>query len=371
LRTRIFVSLGAVLSATLVLAQQPPQPVVSAGPAQGAGPPKFVSAEVHPDRKITFRFAAPTASEVQVNFGDKIYPTNKGKDGLWSATVGPFEPEIYEYSFLLGGANVNAGMVEVPGAPPRIDEVQNVPHGSVTIHTYYSTVIGQSRGLYVYVPPQYHTELNRKFPVLYLWNGQTEDEWTFKGRANVILDNLIAQKKVVPMIIVMPNNAVPQRYDASNLVTAIQEKTLPSEIIPFVEKNYRVRRDRNDRAMAGLSFGGGTAFTLGMRHLDMFAYLAEFGSGIFGGASVKNGYAKYDPEKIAPGIYQNLVAPATRLKLFYMSVGTEDFRAPFQKAAFEDFQKHGIEPVFRTLPGAHEWKVFRDSLADVAPMLFK
>jgi enterochelin esterase family protein len=232
------------------------------------------------------------------------------------------------------------------------------------------------------VPPQYYTEINRKFPVLYLWSGgrqeHAESEWTSSGRANVMLDNLIAQHRAVPMIIVMPNNDAEIALEAGDMTSlgraAVIEKELLADIIAFVEKNYRTLNDRNSRAMAGLSWGAGTTFIVGMRHLDMFGYLGEFGTGVFGGSPPVPSagiYGPYEPEKIAPGIYQNLVSPAKKLKVFYMSVGTEDPRYPYQKSALADFQKHGIEPVFKPFAGGHEWKVWRHSLADFAPMLFK
>jgi len=305
----------------------------------------------------------------------------KGTDGVWSVTVGPVEPEMYNYSFQVDGVRVGASPVDVPGNPPRFDELQNVPHGSVNMHTYFSTTQNLQRGLYVYVPPQYYSEVNRKFPVLYLWHGgQTEDEtvWTRNGRTNIILDNLIAQKKAVPMIIVMPNvNAeiLHKIGDHTSLgSSAVLEKELLADIIPFMEKNYRTLNDRNNRAMAGLSWGGGTTFNVGLRRLELFGYLGEFSAGVFGGPEPPPGggvYGPYQPEKNVPGIYEKLLSPTQRLKLFYMSVGTEDPRMPFQKEGHEDFHKHGIEPVFKTFAGAHEWKVWRHSLADFAPMIFK
>ena len=148
------------------------------------------------------------------------------------------------------------------------------------------------------------------------------------GRADVILDNLIAEKKPVPMIVVMPDNTIPAKAAHSNLGSASMfDQELQTEIMPLIQKHYRVLSDRVHRAMAGLSFGGGTTFTIGMRHLDEFAYLGEFGSALFGGllnSQTVTSYGPYDPEKIAPGIYRNLISPDTRLRLFYMSCGAED-----------------------------------------------
>ena len=234
----------------------------------------------------------------------------------------------------------------------------------------------RQRGVYIYVPAQYYSEPSRKFPVLYLWHGGggSEPDWSRNGRAGNILDNLIAENKAVPMIVVMPNNNVLVPVQGGNLeLSYVIEKELLADLMPFVERSYRVLAGRNNRAIAGLSAGGGTTLNVGMRHLDMFAYLGEFSSGLFGGGAPDSRarYGPYEPEKMAPGMYQNLVSPEKKLKVFWMSVGTEDPRFPFEKRASEDFQKHGIEPVFKTYSGAHEWKVWRRSLNEFVPLLFR
>ncbi len=362
---------------------------------------RLVSPEVQPDRQITFRLAAPKALEVQLRFAEgavRTHTMTKGADGVWSVTLGPVDPETYTYSYLVDGLKVldvanpdiklglalDASVVEVPGTPARFDQLRNVPHGSVNMHSYQATAQDRQRAMYIYVPPQYYTEASRKFPVLYLWHGAggVESDWSRDGRTAIILDNLIAEKKAVPMIIVMPNNNVLAPVAGGAFGSSgVLEKELLNDIIPFVEKNYRVLANRNNRAIAGLSAGGGTTMNVGMRHLELFAWLGEFSSGIFGGAGVAAaaavpagggaGYGAWEPEKIAPGIYQNLVSPARKPRVFWMSVGTEDPRLPFHKQALEDFQKHGIEPTFKTYPGAHEWKVWRHSLAEFAPVLFR
>jgi enterochelin esterase family protein len=289
------------------------------------------------------------------------------------------------------GTGLSPTQFEVPGNPPRFDELQNVPHGSVNIHFYASSAQDRQRAMYIYIPPQYYSEPARKFPVLYLWHGGggIESDWTRLGRAPIILDNLIAQQKAVPMIVVMPSNNVLISVEGGNIGSSkVLEKEVVSDIMPFVESHYRVLSGRDNRAIAGLSAGGGTTLNVGMRRLDLFAWMGEFSTGLFGGAAATPapgaeqgegaaapaagaGYGLYDPDKVAPNMYQNLAAPATRLKLFWMSVGTEDPRLPYQKQALADFQKHGIQPVFRTYAGAHEWKVWRHSLAEFAPLLFR
>lgn len=356
---------------------------------------RLVSPEVSADRHITFRMSAPKAAEVVLRFSEGVpqaYPMTKGAEGIWSVTIGPIAPEIYTYSFLVDGtktidlanpaakigASIDASVVEIPGDPPRFDQVQAVPHGSVDIHTYPSTVSGTQRGLYVYVPAEYYSQPKRRFPVLYLWHGGggAELDWSRDGRAGVILDNLIAARKAVPMIVVMPNNVsgapAPGVTGPSGGVGRTDyprlRQELREEIVPFVAGHYRTVEHRESRAMAGLSAGGGTTMNVGLTSLDSFAWIAEFSSGIFGGVA---SYGPFEMEKIVPGFYSDPALVNRKLKLFYMSCGTEDPRLPFQKKALEEFRSHDIQVTFAEFPGAHEWKVWRHSLADLAPRLFR
>jgi len=368
--------------------------------AQQSPPQRIISPEVLPDHRITFRISAPKASDVVLRFSEgkpQSHSLTKGENGVWSVTIGPVDPEIYTYSFLIDGVkaidlanpmakiggSIDASVVDVPGDPPRFDQVQEVPHGSVNIHTYPSAVSKVQRGLYVYVPPDYYTQPAKRFPVLYLWHGGggAEQDWSRDGRAGVILDNLIAGKKAVAMLIVMPNNVpgtpapgVPsgaQPVPATGAGGAnypMLRRELLEEIIPFVAKHYRTIENREARAMAGLSAGGGTTLNVGLTSLDSFAWIAEFSSGIFGGVA---GYGQFDIDKIAPGFYKDPAATNKKIKLFYMSCGDDDPRMPFQKKALADFQSHQIKVTFASFPGAHEWKVWRHSLADLAPRLFR
>ena len=400
MRIRNFLLAVVIASTAGVQAQQAP---INPNPSQnrpgwslsGSGRVDWVSPDVHPDRTITFRISAPEAASVKLNFANKAVPMTKDDKGVWSASVGPVEPDIYNFSYQIGGARVNNGQVEVPGNPPRYDELQGVPHGAIVLQTYNSKVQGRERHLRVYLPPQYFNEPSRKFPVLYLFNGSDEVEWTTEGKVDIVLDNLIAQKKAVPMIIVMPNNRIhgediaqtaafaakaknPEEragLASSADTVAVMEKELPTDIMPMIEKDYRTYNDRAHRAIAGLSFGGGTAFGVGMRHLDWFDYVGEFGTGTFGGLdNPTDGYVSYmipyDPEKIAPGIYKNLKDPAVKPKLFYMSVGAQDPRRTFQEKAYQDFKAHGDDVVFETYPGAHEFKFFRRAMADYVTRIF-
>lgn len=357
--------------------EKPSQPI----PPQTAGGrnQKYETLTIRPDGTVTFRIGAPTASEVHLLVGEAsmvetTYPMAKDKDGVWSTTVA-FDPDIYHYTMMVNGAKANFGSVEVPGTATAPYDVQNVPHGSVNAHDYYSTAQKRFRSVDVYVPAEYYSEPGRRFPVLYMWKPGGQEEWLPGEHQQAMFDNLIGQKKAVPMIVVMPGIEVPPDVSqGSPEARDLLEKDILNDIIPMVEKHYRTINDREHRAIAGISQSGATAFTIGMRNLKTFGSVGEFGTGFFGGLLNPPGYTSYvayDPEKVAPGIYQNLVAPATKPKLFYMSVGTLDPRNPYQKKAYEDFVKHGATPVFRTFPGGHEYMVWRPSLADMATMLFK
>jgi len=366
------------------------------------GPSRVVSPEVLPDHRITFRISAPKATEVVLRLGDAnpaSHSMTKGEGGVWSVTLGPFEPAVYIYYFMLDGAktidlsnpntkvgtSIDASLVEVRSDPPRFDQVQAVPHGSINIHTYASSASKTQRGLYIYVPAEYYTQPTKRYPVLYLWHGGggAEHDWSRDGRAGVILDNLIAQKKAVPMLVVMPNNVAgapaPGVAAAASTAPAAApgaggtnyaplKQDLLEDILPFVSKNYRTIENRENRAMAGLSAGGGTTMNVGISTLDMFAWIGEFSSGIFGGVG---GVGQYDIEKVAPGFYKDPAATNKKLKLFYMSCGVDDPRMPFQKKALEGFQNHKINVTFAEFPGAHEWTVWRHSLADFGAKLFR
>jgi enterochelin esterase family protein len=323
----------------------------------------LVSPQVHPDRSITYRISVPTAPDVQLRFENQSHPMTKDQRGVWSTTVGPVAPGVYSYSFGIGGAQFDNGEVEVPGTPASDDMMQDVPHGTIVFHQYFSKAQNRRRTLRVYLPPQYHSEPTRKFPVLYTYSGGGETNSSAAIRRGILMDNLIAKGKAVPMILVMPSNST-NAGDGSDAVfpaavvnmTGIADE-LKSDIFPMIEKDYRTYTDKNHRAIAGWSFGGGTAFGVGTRHLDWFGNIAEFSTGLFGGADTPppghTNYAAFDPDSIAPGMIKNLLNPTTRPKVLFMSVGDRDPRSPFQKKAYEQFKKDGVDVSFRTVPGGH------------------
>jgi enterochelin esterase family protein len=395
----------AVLSLPLSAASQTPAPQTPApqtAPATTAATPAVRSPEVHADRRITFRVRAPEAKAVSLSFDEGAVQTHamtRDTSGVWSVTIGPVAPEIYIYNFVVDGLRVldlannnlksgvmlSSNVVEVPGATPRFDEAQNVPRGSINIHTYRSTVQNAARTMYVYVPDEYYTSSNR-YPVLYLYHGGGgyEADWVRDGRAAVIMDNLIAGKRAVPMIIVMPNNTLvpsagaaaapappaPAAAPGPPASAATLARELLTDIVPFIERHYRVTANREARAIAGLSAGGGTAFPTGLNNLDHFAYVGQFSSGMFGGTGA-NATTAVSPETIVPGLFANVPQRQARLKLLYMSCGTGDPRLPFQKKAFDELTARGYKPIFQDFSGAHVWKVWRHSLHDFAPRLFR
>lgn len=340
-----------------------------------------ISPEIRSDRRVTFRVSAPKASDVSLTLnGSK--PMTKGAGGEWSITVGPLEPENYTYSFLIDGVKtldlsdpqvktgsrgIDASSFEIPGNPPRFDEVRNVQHGVIAIENYMSTPLKRLRHAYIYVPPQYKLDHARTFPVLYLrhGSGDTESNWSEDGRAGVILENLIAEGKAKPMIIVMTNGDSDYTWAGSSSPEGMAklEKELMVDVIPMVESGYRVQKTREARAIAGLSMGGGQAFTIGLRNLDTFAYVAEFSSGLVSGA-------EFDLSKHLPGLLEDSDSVNRQLKLLFLGCGTEDPRINGQLNLADLLKSRGVKHEFHPTPGAHEWKVWRHLLAEMLPKLF-
>jgi enterochelin esterase-like enzyme len=380
------------LSAQTPLYTVPPPPWVNASGGARSFPPKVL-----PDRKITFRIEAPSASEVQVVVGTEhadqhSYPMTKSADGVWSATIGPVDPEIYPYYFKMGAGSVNRGNVAVAGATPAVYDLQNVPHGSTTTHTYFSKVQNRLRTLSVYVPPQYYTEPQRAFPVVYNWAGGAN------GRDVNILDNLNAEKKAVPMIMVLVDTSVPANGSApdgqglaldvkdssltglaklaaqSEAARVMNSDELVTDMMPLVESHYRTLPGRDNRAMVGISHAGGTSFTACMRNLDKFGNLGLLSTGMFGGLLPSPTFAlygPYEPDKLLPPVAKKLLDPATRLKVFYMAVGSIDPRCEPVKKGAADFEKYGVKPILKVYPGGHQDHAFRPAFTEFVSLLFK
>ena len=262
------------------------------GFAYAQAPPPVRSPEVHPDLRVTFRLRAPKATEVMLDreAGTRAAMT-KGEDGVWTLTTEPLAPEIYGYRFFVDGLGImdpvnpmmktnllsSTSAVHVPGQ--QTWDPRDVPHGAITEHFYESKVAGDRRNFFVYTPPGYDARAGRKYPVLYLLHGFSDgsDGWSVVGRAHVILDNLIADQKALPMLVVMPlgygEPAVlrgPRDPDMNRRNVTKHKETLLQEVIPQVEKTYRVKADTANRAIAGLSMGGGQALSIGFHRPDLF-----------------------------------------------------------------------------------------------------
>jgi enterochelin esterase-like enzyme len=353
--------------------QQPPAPPVK-------------SPEVQADRSVTFRLRAPNAKEVMLTReGAQRVPMQKDEQGIWSVRTEPLEPDFYGYAFVVDGVamldpnnslfkpnllNVQ-NAVHVPGPASLAWEVNDVPHGQVHRHFYKSAIIGDNRDFYVYTPPGYDPAAKRLYPVLYLLHGYSDDAsgWTSVGYANVILDNLIAQGKAKPMLIVMTLG-----YGAPELVTrggpglrepGLRQKNydryrdaLFNEVMPQVETAYRVAKDRNMRAIAGLSMGGAESLYVGLNALDRFAWIGSFSAG-----GQADDYGTTFP---------NLDASASKkIRLLWIACGTEDRLIEPNRKFREWLKAKGVELTGIETPGMHTWMVWRRNLANFAPLLFR
>jgi len=338
---------------------------------------QVVSPQVHPDRRVTFRLHAPGADrvEVRVQFAEGVQPMSKDSNGLWSITLGPAEPDIHVYSFIVDGLEIadpvnpsikfwrtSKSLVEVPGEKPMFFEEQRVDHGVVHIHKYGSKSLGITRGLYIYTPPNYKKEPDVKYPVLFLLHGSgdTEDTWTVVGRANVIVDNLIAQKKTAPMVIVMPYGHTPAGtvVGLDNRNTAAFERDLIDDVVPFVERNYHVSSDRKNRAIVGLSMGGGQSVSVGLGNLDLFSWVGAFSAAVQDQEEYRRLLS--DPDSVN-----------ARLELLWVGCGREDFLFDANEKFLETLKAKKVKHVAHITDGAHEWRVWRRYLNEFVPLLFK
>jgi enterochelin esterase family protein len=379
---------GAVIALLLAAASpgwaQLPSPSPLASPSPSPPPPPVVSPEVHADNRVTFRFRAPRAVEVKLaREGAPSQPMQRDDQGVWSLTTDPLEPDLYGYSFVADGVGLidpsnpamkpnlvnTQSLVRVPGPASLPWEVSDVPRGAVHHHFYRSKVVGDQRDFYVYTPPGYDGARG-EYPVLYLLHGYSDDAsgWSAVGRAHVILDNLIAQGKARPMLVVMPLG-----YGAPEIVTptwggirdpGLRQRNydrfrdaLLGEVIPAVEGAYRVARGRESRAIAGLSMGGAESLFVGLNALDRFAWVGAFSSG---GVSE-------DFNAAYPGLDAKANAQLRRL---WIACGMEDRLIESNRKLRDWLAAKGVQHTFVETPGAHTWMVWRRNLAAFAPMLF-
>lgn len=343
----------------------------------GQGYPRVLA-----DNSVLLRVRADYASEWKVSL-DKECKFYKQQDGTWMAHTKPLADGFHYYWFTVDGVDFSdpasrsyfgcgrmTSGIDIPEKDCTFYDRKDVPHGKVVQTEYYSPIRGKNIPVWVYTPPAYDGK--RTFPVLYLQHGGGEDEtgWVNQGKTNYILDNLIAEGKAKEMIVVMSNGTIDiPGFRMSYSVEGIRpfEKDLTENLVPFIEKNFRVRKDRSSRALAGLSMGGGQTFYAGLQHTELFSHLGIFSTGVFGGIQ---GSSNFDAEKALPGLISNADKYNKDLRLLYISVGTDDPRLTHTEKAVERMKSQGLNITYNTFPGDHEWQVWRKSLHDFATKLF-
>jgi len=335
--------------------------------------PSISSPEVHVDNTVTFKYYSRTAQRVSLSgeFLTANQAMTKDTSGVWSITVGPVKPDIYPYAFWVDSVNVadpnNAkifanerfkrSIVEIPGNPPLVHSLQNVPHGKISYRLYKSGTLKTTRQVLVYTPPGFNPNGKLKYPVLYLIHGgsDTEETWTKVGNANFIADNLITQGKAKPMIIVMPyGNVRPAPMPDFT-------KDVINDIIPFIETNYPVLADSKNRAVAGFSVGGGQTLNIGLTNTDKFAYVCSYAPFTATEEFQKN-FSNYAPDA-------NKIN--NQLRLFTISVGTEDFLYESVKKNIALFEEKKIRVKPYIVPGGHTWMNCKLYLATTLQEIFK
>ena len=349
--------------------------------AQGAPP------EVNAEGRVTFSVKMPQARQVHLFSwelrpffdGESSFPMTLEADSVWRFTIGPLPPGVYDYWFDLDKLRVTDPMgrnvfgqrqgardfFEIPGPPgqPRHDEWRDVPHGAVTVHWYPSTATEEQRRAHVYTPPGYYENSNQTYPVLYLLHGAGDDDgiWTTLGRAHVILDNLIADGNAVPMVVVMPDgmpgfSGGMSRGRMPGMHEVFEDDVL-NHLMPYIDARYRVRTDRGGRAIAGLSMGGGQSLSIGLGHLDHFAWIGAFSSATFRLGPVLDGLTSASVNE--------------QLELLWLAIGKDDFLLNAHNQFIARLEAGNIAHEYHETEGYHMWSVWRGYLAEFVPRLWK
>lgn len=389
----LFLLTGLLLCVPGRLASQvtPVQPSTAPVPLVPAPAP---DPTVHADGSATFDLLMLHAEhvELEVEGFAKKFPMERSaaEPGHWTYTLAPLTPEYYSYAFLVDGTSVadphnvvvktSAFRVQsvflVPGHPPAPWEVTDVPHGVVSHHEYPSAIVKRTGSYYVYTPPGFDPSAKKKYPVLYLLHGYSDEDWawTSMANANVILDNLIAQGKAKPMIVVMPlgygdmdmiRRGWAAWQDRDLVVRNFQlfGQALYQEIMPRVNAEYPLLPSRDDHAIAGLSMGGAETMLVGMNHTNDFAWIGAFSAGGLGSTGFPALFPAITPQSV-PKINAGM-------RLLWISVGTEDGLLEPNRALIAWLREQGIQPKAVETPGMHVWMVWRDNLANFAPLLFQ
>lgn len=354
----------------------------------------LISPRLLPDHRVQFSIYAREASSVRLNASDipgsgRGTELTKRADGVWELVLGPLDPGAYRYQFLVDGvavinprspeiseSNMNVwSLVYVPGAD--FMDTRNVPHGAIAEVTYYSTSLQRFRRMHVYTPPNYESS-QMKYPVFYLLHGafDCDDSWTTVGRAGFILDNLIAGKKAVPMVVVMPaGHTAPFRW-GQPIAEAQKDpfqQDFVNDIMPYIEKNYRVLIDNRHRALAGLSMGGAQTLNIAFANLDKFSYIGVFSSGIF---TITG--RRFDGAPLAGSTWEEQHKTVLDnaelkqgLKLIWFATGKEDFLLETSRLTVAMLQRHGFNVVYHETDGGHTWINWRNYLYEFSQLLFR
>lgn len=356
----------------------------------------LISPEILADKKVTFRIYAPKSSEITLRGdwmeGAGTVKLEKDEKGVWAATVGPLRPDYYSYAFTVDGvrtldpknAMIKQGVTSldnmflVPGPEVAFAENKPAQHGELRQVWYQSSTLGMQRRMHVYTPPGYDSGKDR-YPVFYLLHGGGDEDsgWSTIGRAGFILDNLLAEKKAKPMIVVMPNGSLPRPADMPPptpgappdpaAMAALQERftnELMKDIAPVVEKNFRTLNGRENRAIAGLSMGGGQTTRVILSHPDEFAYIGVWSAGV-------NPQTNADFEKRNAAFLGSADKLNKQIKVLSISVGDKDFALPGSKNLAEMLTKHGVKNNLQISGGGHTWINWRQYLHDYAQLLFR
>ena len=342
---------------------------VSAQPGMRRGGPK-----INDDLSVSFQVMAPQAREVAVDIGNKVYPMVREGEGPWQVTTDPLEPGYHYYFLVVDGFRVSdpsiahyygcstwSSAIDIPEAGVDFYLDKDVPRGDVRLVRYWSESLKTWRTAWVYVPAEYDSHPEKRYPVLYLQHGGGEDEtgWTRQGKTDVILDNLLAEGKCEPMLIVMDYG---QAGDFA--------KILLEETIPMIDSRFRTIADAKHRAMAGLSFGGGQSWSIGLKHPEVFSSIGIFSSGMFGGVGA-GAYAPFSVESQLPELLADPAAFNAAHDVFYMSCGLGDPRIEHTRKAAEALKAAGADVRFSAWPGGHEWQPWRKSLHEFVQLLFR
>jgi enterochelin esterase-like enzyme len=342
--------------------------------------------KIHSDLRVTFRVNAPSAAKVAVAArasdsgmnGNTPYEMKKNAEGTWETTTDPVRPGFHYYELIIDGhkttdpssetffgwAQQTSGL-EVPDPGLNFYHFKNVPHGEVRIRPYLSKTTGEDRQAYVYTPPGYDKNTAKRYPVLYLQHGSGENQtsWSKQGKANLILDNLIAEGKALPMIVVMEQGYAwkPGEAAAGRRGNESFGEVVIRDLIPMIDSTYRTIANRKHRAIAGLSMGAGQALSIGLANLDQFASIG----------SLSGGSRNFDAKTSYGGVFANPKLVNDKLDLLWIGCGTEDRLYAGAKSFHSALSSAGIEHVWMEGPGSHEWQVWRKHLHDLAPRLFR